>query len=61
MLKGWKAILKLAVRELLTVAPRFIQSTLQFSSTGHIKQKEIDGALTKFVVETNSPFVNVKT
>ena len=40
--------------------PRLIQSTLQVSSTGHTKQQEIDVAITKFVVGTNSPFVIVE-
>ena len=40
--------------------PRLIQSTLQVSSTGHTKQQEIDAAITKFVVGTNSPFVIVE-
>ena len=40
--------------------PRLIQSTLQVSSTGHTKQQEIDAAITKLVVGTNSPFVIVE-
>ncbi len=40
--------------------PRLIQSTLQVSSTGPTKQEEIDGAITKFGVGTNSPFIIVE-
>ena len=40
--------------------PRLIQSTLQVSSTGRTKQQEIDAAITKFVVGTNSSFVIVE-
>ena len=40
--------------------PRLYESTLQVSSSGHTEQQEIDASITKFDVETNSPFVIVE-